>query len=119
MIPLQPDWGCKSHRERVTTSEAQLRKENRPWGGCGERNCDLMDDRRIEGAAKEFIERWMTLPFTRAGGVGIDRLIKIVSPTPLKRRFTASKNCGSRCQSGRGRLMADGDLINPLEYLRP
>jgi hypothetical protein len=45
--------GYKSHRALVTASEAQLRKGDRPWGGSVERNCDLMDKNRIEGAAEQ------------------------------------------------------------------
>jgi len=41
-------YGCKSRRELVRASEAQLHEGDRMWGGSVERNCGPMNKNRIE-----------------------------------------------------------------------
>ena len=46
-------YGCKSRRELVTASEAQLHEGDRMWGGSVYRNCVPMNKNRIEGVSDQ------------------------------------------------------------------
>ena len=45
--------GCKSRRQLIAASEAQLHMGDRVWGGSVERSCEPMNKSRIEGAAEQ------------------------------------------------------------------
>ena len=51
--------GCKSRRQLITASEAQLHQGDRVWGGSVERSGLSVNKNRIEGAAEQG-ERAMT-----------------------------------------------------------